>query len=82
MGQLRRHRRTWGEPLGARAALGSMGNGQAEKTIIARLRRRMSSSSNRPRCTPTFDLATVVILSTINRQVIRNPLSSDGSEGL
>ena len=41
----------------------------------------MSSSERRPIRTPTFDFGTVVILSTIIRHVIRNPLRELGSTG-
>ena len=41
----------------------------------------MSSSEIRPTRTPTFDFGTVVILSTIIRHVMRNPLRGLGSTG-
>lgn len=47
-------------------------------TISAWLRRRMSSSSRRPRWAPTFDFGTVATLSTIRRQGLRNPLREFG----
>ena len=41
----------------------------------------MSSSERRPTRTPTFDFGTVVILSTIIRHFMRNPLRRLGSTG-
>ena len=41
----------------------------------------MSSSERRPTRTPTFDFGTVVILSTIIRHVMCNPLRRLGSTG-
>ena len=48
-------------------------------TIAAWLRRTKSSSSRRPILSRTFDLGTVVILSTISRDGERRPLRSFGS---
>ena len=41
----------------------------------------MSSSARRPICSPSFDLATVVILSTIKLHRSRSPLRSSGTTG-
>src|SRR5215469_5878429 len=49
------------------------------KTRTARFSRRMSSSAKRPTRVPILDFGTVVILSTINLQVVRRPLASLGS---
>ncbi len=52
-----------------------------KKTRTARFSRTMSSSAIRPRRARIFDLGTVVILSTINRQTARSPFRSLGSIG-
>jgi hypothetical protein len=49
------------------------------KTNIARLRRTMSGSARHPILAWSFDLGTVVILSTASRQTARMPFSASGS---
>lgn len=48
-------------------------------TIMAWFSRTMSLSSSRPTCAPIFTFGTVVILSTMSRQLERKPLRSFGS---
>jgi hypothetical protein len=50
-----------------------------KKTRRARFSRTMSSSARRPIWLPNFVFRTVIILSTISRQVARRPLLSLGS---
>ena len=52
------------------------------KIIMARLRRSRSSSASLPIRVPNFSFGTVVILSTISREVVASPLVALGSTAM
>lgn len=65
--------------LRSRLALRHWRDSQTEKGQYCAIETRTSASPKRPMWAPTFDFGTVVILSTIRRQAVRNPLSALGS---